>query len=117
MLFDDDFWRALADCQINFPSLADLGDGNPPSAWLAEYIRVGRTAFASVLLTASGTEGGNASGQRQFSQATIIDALHCRRFDLDPSYTLPVHLTQYPSARVSKARGNRSFQMTFKPAS
>lgn len=113
MPFDDDFWRAVADYAIKLPTAAALtGD---PSPWLTEYLRVGRSAFASVLITASATEGGNASGSRQFPQATLIDALHCRRYDLDNDYELPPHLASYPEAKEARKRAGRPRVLKFSP--
>lgn len=117
MTFDQNFWQALADYGVQFPTLESLGSGNPPDKWIAEYNRVRADAFGSVLVTSTGTEGANASGLKQFPQATLIDALHCRRFELDPTYTLPVHLLTYSSERAIVAKGRRGFLMSFKPAS
>jgi hypothetical protein len=101
--FTDQFFRAIADYALKFPTLGDLGGGNPPSTWMAEYNRVRQTAFASVLLTSNSQEGGGtAGGQRNFSQEILVDALHCRRFDLDNTYILPAHLAGYPSALIRR---------------
>jgi hypothetical protein len=97
--FTDQFWRALADYGVNLPAL-----GAANTTWLTEYTRVRNTALASVLLTASGTEGGNASGSRQFPQEILLDALHCRRFEFDPAYLLPPHLSAFPSAKIERSR-------------
>lgn len=101
MVFDLPFWRALADYGVLFPEVANLGTGTPPSAWLTEYNRVRVDAFGSVLITSAGGEGTQQSGAREFPQATLIDALHCRRFELDDDYDLPAHLVGF---NASKAR-------------
>lgn len=101
--FTDQFWRAIADYKVFMPAL-----GTAAATWLTEYNKVRRTAFASVMFTANSTEGGSASGQRQFPQEVLTDALHCHRHDLDPAYALPVHLSDYESAKIQRARaGNR----------
>jgi hypothetical protein len=94
--FSDQLFRAIADYAIQFPNAGSLG--TDLAKWLAEYTRVRSTAFASVLLTSNSQEsGGSAGGQRNFSQEVLIDALHCRRYDLDNTYVLPPHLADYPS--------------------
>ncbi len=117
MTFDEPFFQALADFGILFPDLPSLGTGTPPAAWLAEYHRLRSDAFAAVLVQSTSTEGGAVSGLRQFPQDTLLDALHCRRFELDPTYVLPVHLLSYPSERAIRAHGRRGFLMSFKPRS
>jgi len=103
--FSDSFFRAVADYAIQFPTVQDLGEN--ASAWIAEYNKVRGTAFASVLLTTNSQEGGgSAGGQRNFSQEMRVDALHCRRYDLDNTYVLPPHLAGYPSA-VARRRNAR----------
>ena len=106
MPFTDQFWRALADYGVLFGNLDALGEGTPPAAWITEYNRVRATAFAAVLLTSSSFEGGNSAGQKLFPQETLLDALHCRRFELDDDYALPAHLAQFVSAKAARASGN-----------
>ncbi len=98
MTFDDNFWRALQDYTLMFPDVASLGDGTPPAAWFAERNRVQRTARASILITSSATEGASGSGQRQFDQAKLVDALDFRRNQLDPTYPLQRHLKRNSAA-------------------
>ena len=107
--FTDQFWRALADYGVTMPAL-----GAANTTWLTEYTRVRNTALASVLLTASASEGGNASGSRQFPQEVLLDALHCRRFELDPAYLLPPHLAAFPSAKVERSRPAASRNRTLR---
>jgi hypothetical protein len=90
MIFSDDFWRAVQDYTLQFPTLESLGEN--ASAWLAVRNAAKATARASVLITSGTAEGGSGSGQRNFSQSVLIDALDYRRHQLDASYTLPVHL-------------------------
>lgn len=111
--FTDQFWRALADYQIKFADAGSLGSGTPPVNWLEEYNRVRATAMSSVLITSGSFEGGGNSGVQNFPQEILLDALHCRRFDLDANYELPVHLLQYPSAKISCAKGNGGFVISF----
>lgn len=91
-VFDDNFWRAVADYNLQFPNLAALGTN--AADWLAEYARVKRSAFSSVLITASASEGASGSGVKNFPQATLVDALHYVRHQLDASYPLPVHIAR-----------------------
>ncbi len=111
MPYDDQFWRAVADYGDRFPTVGSLGVD--AATWLAEMARIRRTAFAAVLITASGTEGGNASGVRNFPQEVLADALRCRRYDLDNTYVLPPHLARYPSAALARARGSGGATVRF----
>lgn|ERR1043166_184037 len=77
---------ALAHYRIQFPDLASLGTGDPPSAWKTEYDRVASTAFSSLLLTHSAFEGGTGSGEKLFDQEVLLTALHDRRGELDDDY-------------------------------
>lgn len=97
-LFNTQFWRALADYRIKFPNKAALGEAG--ATWLTEYARVKATAFASVLITSSTTEGGSGSGARNFSQETLVDALHCRRAELDDEYELPEYLAAFEAQKL-----------------
>lgn len=115
MPFSEQFWRAVADYGVLFVDLDSLGAGNPPADWLTEYQRVRATAFASVLITSAGFEGGSGSGQRQFPQEVLIDALHCRRYDLDNDYVLPRNLALYPSAAVVADYGEGGLTIRFSP--
>ncbi len=90
MRLTTDFYRALADYRLTFPDLASLGVN--AVTWLTERARVARTARAAVLIVSSGTEGGSASGQRQFDQGILIDALDWLRHEYDATYALPGHL-------------------------
>ena len=92
MTLSDDFWRALQDAILAFPDLASLGTGNPPATWLAARNAAKSTARAAVLITSTGSEGGSGSGQRNFEQSIVIDALDYRRHQLDAAYALPGHL-------------------------
>lgn len=115
MTFDDSFWRALADYQLQFPTLASLGENNPPALWYAEYQRVRATAFAAVQITSGSFEGGASSGVQSFSQETLLDALHCRRFDLDNTYELPAHLANYVAIRTARRSSGMPGVITFRP--
>lgn len=84
-----DLQLALADYAIQFPDLASLGTGTPPSLWKAEYDRVKDTAFAPVLVTTTGSEGTNVGSLRNFDQRTLLTALHARRHQLDSTYVSP----------------------------
>lgn len=103
--FTLDFWRCLADYQVQFPDLASLGTG--AAVWRAEYDRIRSAAFDPVLLTSSSSEGQSGSGQRNQSQAVRADALHCRRYELDTEYPLPAHLAAYPAEKTARARPTR----------
>lgn len=103
MTFDDNFWRALQDAVLAFPTLASLGAGDPPATWLASRTAAKNTARAAVLITQTGSEGGSGSGQRQFDQGTVVDALDCRRFALDPAYELPPHLAGFTAEKAARA--------------
>lgn len=103
------FWRALADYGVIMPAL-----GTDAVTWLAEYTRVRRTAFASVLLTNNSSEGASAGGKGNFSQEILTDALHCHRYNLDDSYTLPPHLASYPSALIERQRAGTSRGVTLR---
>ncbi len=101
MPFTDPFWRAIARYRLMFPDLDSLGVS--VVTWLTELDRVGRSAFAAVLLTNSNTgDGSGASGQKNFSQEVLTDALHCRRFELDDTYELPEHLADFESASARR---------------
>ena len=100
--FTDQFWRALAHYRITITSL-----GSDAATWRTEYDRVSRTAFASLLITNSSQENSTHSGEALFPQAVLVDALHCRRFELDNGYTLPEHLAAFVSAKTSRARAGR----------
>lgn len=113
MPFTDQFWRAVADYAILFPSLAAVTQTTSWDLWLTEYQRVRATAFASIIITANTAEGGSASGRSQFDQETLVDALHCRRYDLDNTYVLPVHLTSYLSAAARRRQSSDPLIMTF----
>jgi hypothetical protein len=100
MTFDDDFWRALQDYTLKFPDIESLGTGTPPTTWLTERTRVQTTARASILITQSASEGASGTGQRQFDQAKLVDALDYRRHQLDAAYPLQRHLRRNTSAPV-----------------
>jgi hypothetical protein len=117
MVFDDSFWRALADYKIKFPDKPSLGLGNPPAAWLVAYNAAREDAFGSVLILNATSEGGGGGGLRNFSQETLLDALHACRFELDPTYELPPHLATFTEMKLARSRGKRGFLMSFKPAS
>ena len=101
MTFDDNFWRAWQDCALSFPDLASLG-ANAVN-WLAARAAAKSTARAAVLITQTGSEGGSGSGQRNFDQNTVVDALDCRRFALDPAYELPPHLAGFTAEKALRA--------------
>lgn len=103
MTFDDNFWRALQDAVLAFPTVASLGSGTPPATWLAARNAARETARAAVLITGSSSEGGSGSGQRQFDQGTVVDALDCRRFALDATYELPPHLAGFAAEKAARA--------------
>ena len=98
MTFDDQFWLAVADYGVMMPAL-----GAANVTWLTEYQRVRTTALAAVLIMNQGSEGGSAGGGRQFPQETLLNALFCHRFDLDPTYVLPPHLAAYPAMKIRRA--------------
>lgn len=98
MTRSDDFWRAVQDAKLTFPTLASLGSGDPPAAWLAARNAAKSTGRAAVLITSSGSEGSSGSGQRNFDQNIVVDALDYRRHQLDSTYTLPPHLATDDSA-------------------
>lgn len=114
MPFDLQFWRALADYGVQFANVGALGVGDPPATWLTEYNRVRATAFASTLITSTGFESGSASGSRQFPQETLLDALHCRRHELDEDYDLPAHLADFEAAKA-RAGGSRRHVIRYSP--
>ena len=81
---------ALVHYRVTFPTLADLGVGNPPAAWKAALDEATEVALAPVLVTSAG--GGidsTSSGSRNFPQALRLRALHALRAELDPDYSNP----------------------------
>lgn len=118
MVFSTDFWRALAKYRLMFTDIASLGASY--ATWLAELERVEGTKFAQVLITSAGNEGGNQSGEKGFDGGLLVDALHCRRYELeaeeDVPYELPEHLAGFPSAKLkARARRGTGFSMQFNP--
>lgn len=113
--FTDSLFRAIADYTVMFPDVGSLGTSN--ATWIVEYNRVRGTAFAAVLLTSNSQEGGGtAGGQRNFSQEVLLDALHCRRYDLNHAYVLPPHLDAYPEAIIARRQGGRPRVIRFSPS-
>lgn len=102
MGFTDQFWRALQKYRLAFPTLVSLGTS--AATWLAERERVEGTALAQVLLTSGSHEGGSQSGERSFPGELLVDALDCRRFELDDTYTLPEHLGDFAAASASRRK-------------
>lgn len=101
MGFSDDFWRAVARYRVTFPTFASLGADY--ATWLAELERVQGTSQAQVLITSASQEGGNQSGERNFQGGLLEDALHCRRYELEPDdYELPEHLAGFPTAKTDR---------------
>lgn len=82
----DDYQLALAHYGIMFPDVASLGAGTPPVDWKAEYDRLVDSGLGAVLITSTGAEGASASGQRNFDQKVLLNALHARRMALDATY-------------------------------
>jgi hypothetical protein len=82
-----DFDLALEHYRLQFPTLASLGDGDPPYDWKTEYDRVSTTGFASTLVTSIGADGSQTGAQRNFDQRHLLTALHTRRGELDTAYT------------------------------
>lgn len=85
----DDEQLALAHYALQFPTLASLGSGNPPSSWKAEYDRVAETGLGAQLVTSVSSEGTTTGAARNFDQKTLLWALHIRRYQLDPTYVSP----------------------------
>lgn len=81
-----DLQLALAHYRMMFKTVADLGAGADPALWKKEYDRVSASGFNAVLITSSSYEGGAGSGQKNFKQSILLEALHTRRAELDPTH-------------------------------
>jgi hypothetical protein len=96
-----DLELALEHYRLIFPDLASLGEGAPPSAWKAEYDRVASTGLSATLVTQTSSEGQSVQAQKNFSQKSLLTALHERRAELDTNYQ------PFAPGRIRRALGFR----------
>lgn len=96
----DDFDLALAHYRLLFPTLASLGTA--AADWRTEYDRVAASGLSPTLLTSTSFEGGASGASRNFSQTVLLEALHCRRAELDSDYSATVTA---PAPRLGRPMG------------
>lgn len=96
-----DLELALEHYRLIFPDLASLGTGSPPALWKAEYDRVASTGLSATLVTQTSSEGQSVQAQKNFSQKSLLTALHERRAELDTNYT------PFAPGRIRRALGFR----------
>lgn len=90
---DPQYLDALVFYRTLFPTLASLGAGDPPAAWMAEYAKVSPEAFDSTISTGVNAEGGSVSMVLNFRQSLKVRALHAVRAELDSGYVNPYTVT------------------------
>lgn len=101
---------ALVHYRLLFPTLESLGDGDPPDTWKTEYDRVSASAFSELTVTqSSGGDGSQVGGVKNYTQSTLLTALHTRRAELDPDYAAvafaPSSIPPYRSLGVTVRLG------------
>lgn len=88
---DPAYLDALVDYRVMFPTIASLGEGNPPAAW-EEARLAARVALDAVQGTSATLEGGSVSGFRNFPQYHKLRAIYAVRAELDEEYVNPYTL-------------------------
>jgi len=86
---DESFLDALVYYRTIFRTLASLGAGTPPAAWIAALNAVSEEAFDPITGTSVNLEGGSVTGVVNFRQKYKVRALHARRAELDSNYQNP----------------------------
>lgn len=79
-----DFDLALAHYRLTFPNLASLGAAPAYPTWRAEYDRVADGGLNAVLITSNAYEGASGSGQKNFAQTVLLEALLVLLAERDP---------------------------------